>query len=125
MVSMNSVGTFCRSLYFLLGNRRHFERRPASGAVAMTIHDKYGEPTTHNCHLIDISEAGVGIESPEAAAPNTDVYLEFEFGRLKSFARIRYCQQRGSAYAVGLAFRPAPNDRAAGGRHDAQSDSLN
>jgi hypothetical protein len=113
MLSMSSIATFCRSVYIGLGNRRHFERSPADGVAVMTFNNEYGELTRYNCRLVDISEAGIGIESSEAVALNSGVYLESEAQNVKSFAQIRYCQRRGSVYAIGLAFRPPPHVRVA------------
>jgi threonine dehydrogenase-like Zn-dependent dehydrogenase len=81
-----------------------------AGIVLLTVKDDRGALVTHDCHVVDISEKGVGIESPQPVVPDADAYLEFTGQTLASFACVRHCHEQGPVHRVGLVFRAKPRD---------------
>ena len=93
-----------RSLYQLLGDRRKFERTPATGAILITA--GYAIVTTHVCSCADISPQGIGINCSESIAVDDLVAVHSDVEGPRRLARVRYCQQRGAIYRIGLEFMP-------------------
>jgi hypothetical protein len=101
---MHFVGLLARSgrsLYHLLGNRRKFERQPASGTIRVTCRTVY-VVSTHECLLVDVSPRGIGIQCPEPIPPDMFVQLTSGEGGVTRFARVRYCVRRDATFRVGL-----------------------
>ena len=88
-----------RSMYQMLANRRKFERVRISGTVRTVAP---GSTAPHVCTCVDISPRGMAIDSPEPLARDMDVPILSE--GIKRFARVRYCQDRGQGYRIGLEF---------------------
>jgi hypothetical protein len=93
-----------RSFYYLLGNRRRFERTPFSGDILITM--GYAVVTTHICSCADISPRGIGIDCSESIPLDEVVALHSDAESPRRFARVRHCQQRGAIYRIGLEFMP-------------------
>src|SRR5215469_10839738 len=100
-----------RSFYFLVGNRRRFERQALSGDLT-AIYDKgYGEVVSRQCSCIDFSPRGLGVFCPEPIPPDTLVQLIGESRQLMQFGRVRHCHSRGISFSIGFEFVPAPEDK--------------
>jgi hypothetical protein len=63
-----------RSLYYLFGNRRKFDRMPISGTIRVVV-KSFSLVTTHVCSCVDISPRGIGLDCPELIALETVVQL--------------------------------------------------
>jgi hypothetical protein len=98
-----------RSLYYLLSNRRKFDRQPISGTIRVVI-NSFGLVTTHVCSCVDVSPRGIGLDCPELIALETVVQLTSDQDKASRFARIRYCEQRGPMFRAGLEFIAKPED---------------
>ena len=97
-----------RSFYTLLGERRKSERFEFNCRLTVSCKNRYGQLTTHQCTCLNISDKGMGIETPEPIAMDSDIYIHSETHNLKRFGRVHYCQQKGGRVYVGCSFRPAP-----------------
>ena len=105
-MKINPVGLFvryARSFYQVLGNRRKFERVPISGTIRATCNG-YALDTSHVCCIVDISPRGIAIDCPEPMVPDMIIQLQSDDRGSSRFARVRYCQQRGATFRVGLEF---------------------
>jgi hypothetical protein len=98
-----------RSLYYLLGNRRTFDRQPISGNIRVVI-KSFGLVTTNVCSCVDISPRGIGLDCPELITLETVVQLTSDEDKASRFARIRYCELRGRMFRAGLEFIAKPED---------------
>ena len=94
-------------MYQVLSNRRKFERVPMSGTVR-TVTSGSTEAVMHACSCVNISPRGMAIDSPEPLAPDMIVPILADGQGSKRFARVRYCQDRGRGYRIGLEFVAAP-----------------
>jgi len=99
---------YSRSLYTLLGERRKTERVEFHCAVAVSCKNRYGSLTTNVCNCLNLSDRGIGLESPEPIPVSCDVYIHSETHNLKRFGRVRWCVQRGDRFFFGCSFRPTP-----------------
>lgn len=83
-------------------NRRLFQRKPSERAYSISWQDEHG--LSHSAHVQgrDVSESGVGIESPVELQNGTVVYLEARDGSLAGYTVVRHSTRRGSNYLVGL-----------------------
>jgi hypothetical protein len=97
-----------RSFYYLLANRRKFDRHPVSGKIMATCKDKYGQLITHVCTCVDLSLRGIAIDAPELLPAEMDVHLDSDELDFRHFGRVRYCSQHGSEFRVGLEFTAEP-----------------
>ena len=98
-----------RSLYYLFGNRRKFERLPISGTIRVVV-KSFAFVTTHVCSCVDISPRGIGLDCPELITFETVVQLTSDEDKSSRFARIRYCELRGRMFRAGLEFIAKPED---------------
>ena len=98
-----------RSLYYLFGNRRMFDRLPISGTIRVVV-KSFGLVTTHVCSCVDISPRGIGLGCHELITLETVVELTSDGDKSSRFARIRYCEQRGPIFRTGLEFIAKPED---------------
>jgi hypothetical protein len=78
-----------RSFYWLLGNRRKFDRVPFSGNIRATCKGG-GLITKHVCSCVDISPSGIGIDCPELMLRDAVVQLSSDEEDSGRFARVRY-----------------------------------
>jgi len=75
-----------------------------NGVVLLTVKAERGDLVTYECQIVDVSEKGIGIESPHPVLQDADAHLQFMGDSLTSFACVRYCQERDSVYRLGLFF---------------------
>lgn len=92
-----------RSLYKLLGNRRKYERLPASGNI-FAICKGVVVDTTYACSCVDISPRGIAIDSMEPMAVDALLRLRSDEHGPRRLARVRYCIRRSASYRIGLQF---------------------
>jgi hypothetical protein len=104
---VGGIARYARSFYQLLGNRRKFDRAPVSGTIFVTIKG-YAIDLTHTCSCVDISRCGLGIDCPEAVAVDALVHVHSEEHGPRRTARVRFCNQLGDVYRVGLQFVAGP-----------------
>ena len=99
----NVLIRYVRSLQHVLGNRRRSARLPICGTVTVG-YESYGVVTPNVCSCVDISTGGLGINCAEPMMPNMVIKLSADENRTKRLARVRYCEQHGMAYRIGLQF---------------------
>jgi len=97
-----------RSFYFLVGNRRHFERRALSGDVIVTYSNLHYETVKHRCAGINASPRGLAVMCPEAIPVDAVVQLIADSGQSAQFGRVRYCCRHYLGFHIGFEFVPAP-----------------
>src|SRR5215469_10763770 len=83
-----------RSFYFLVGNRRRYERQPLSGNVTITYRNGNHDTVKHQCSCIDWSPRGFALICPEAVPVETSVQLLPDSSKLTTFGQVRYCHPR-------------------------------
>jgi hypothetical protein len=89
-----------RSFYQLVSNRRKFERTPFSGTLRLAVNE-YAFETV--CTCVDISLRGMGVTSPEQMLTDLIVHVNSD-NSIRRLARVRYCQQSGTGFRIGLEF---------------------
>jgi c-di-GMP-binding flagellar brake protein YcgR len=97
-----------RSFYSLLGERRKSLRTDFDCSVTVTCKNRYGQLQTHVCKCLNISDKGMGIESPEPVEEHSEIYVHSETHNLKKFARVQYCLRKEGRTFLGCAFQRAP-----------------
>jgi|SRR5579872_1332915 len=91
--------------------RRMAIRHPANGSpVRVTWTDEAGRTHAVTARLIDISERGLGLESPEPINTPT-VHIKAPEHDLDSLAEVRYSEFRGGKYVVGMELHFILNER--------------
>ena len=99
---------YSRALYTLLGERRKTERVEFKCMVSVTCTHRSGWVTMHVCSCLNLSDAGMGLESFEPIPANSHVYIQSGKHHLKRFGRVRWSVQKGDRFFVGCSFRPKP-----------------
>src|SRR5437667_10755908 len=67
--------------------------------------DAKGDPKMEKlARPIDVSEAGMAVELPEAALLLSRIRLESDKGELLGQGKVRYCRPEGTKYIVGVEF---------------------
>lgn len=97
-----------RSLYFVIGNRRQFERNPLSGEVIAIHGSNYAESARFRCSCVDWSPRGIAVTCPEALPRDASVRIQSDSPRFTRFARVRYCQHDMTAFRIGFEFLADP-----------------
>jgi hypothetical protein len=104
--SVSSRANLARSfnkLYYLLANRRVFDRVPVDHEVMITWRDRNGEGLTKGvCQ--DISPAGIGIRSPEPIPVRTTVRLRIGQDIAVVPAVVLRQMQDKSTFVIGMEF---------------------
>jgi hypothetical protein len=100
---VGGIVRYARKFYELLGNRRKFERVPASGTVFLVLKGSVID-ITHVCSCVDISPRGIGIECPEPLAVGAYVQLQSVEQGTARLARVRHIMEREGKYRMGLEF---------------------
>jgi len=91
--------------------RRMAIRHPANGSpVRVTWTDEAGRSHAVTARLMDISERGLGLESPEPINTPT-VHIKAPEHDLDSLAEVRYSEFRGGKYVVGMELHFILNER--------------
>ena len=83
-------------------SRRKEERRPFDGVVTLSTTGNDADQRFIRGKAIDFSKGGARVQTPEPLDVGSQVYLRADSFGLMGMARVRYCQQRMSAYMVGL-----------------------
>jgi hypothetical protein len=99
---------YSRHFYTLLGDRRKAERLDFNCKVTVSCKNRYGSLTTHVCNCLNLSDRGIGLESPEPIPTNCDVYIHSETHNMRRFGLVRWCVQSGDRFFVGCSFKKAP-----------------
>jgi hypothetical protein len=77
-------------------------RRPVDGEVVISWRDPYGLHQFSRVLGVDLSTAGVGVESSEPLALDSYVLVNAEQYGISGLARVRHCAPRGRKYLIGL-----------------------
>ena len=77
------------------------------GTIFIT-HKGLAIDVTHVCSCVNISPRGIGIDCPEPLPIDVFLQVGSEEQAPPRMARVRYCQQRGAVYRVGLQFVTEP-----------------
>ena len=102
------IKDYGRSFYTLLGERRKAERVEFTCRLAVSCKNRYGSLTTHVCSCLNLSDRGIGLESPEPIPVGSDCYIHSETHSLKRFGKVRWCVQKGDRVLLGCAFQRPP-----------------
>jgi PilZ domain len=90
--------------------RRH-HRVSYLGRVVISWVDPHGQPKYAPAKCLDVSEAGMRIETPEAIPVRTNVSLRAEQIDLAGSATVKHVEGRGSKCILGLELSQALRDR--------------
>src|SRR5713226_4132795 len=84
--------------------RRNRRYAVDAGILQVSWLDLSGKMKMTRTRALDISEGGIALELPEAAAPLS--LVRFQSGRFKVMGAgaVRHCRRAGSKYIVGLEF---------------------
>src|SRR6266704_3414728 len=84
--------------------RRHRRYAVDAGVLQVSWLDLSGKMKMTRTRALNISEGGIAIELPEAAAPLS--LVRFQSGRFKVLGAgaVRHCHRAGSRWVVGLEF---------------------
>lgn len=96
-------------------NSRRSARKPIEANIRIGWQDQWQTEKSALTRSFDISESGMRIEVCERLPLRADVTLQCEKLRLQTRAIVRYCEQKGSKYIVGVEFASgyrwaAPNE---------------
>jgi len=72
--------------------------------VTIAWADSEGRTRKINVRGLDMSGAGVCVESPKPIAPGSRVYVQVKQLKLMGTGLVRHCVLRGSKYRIGLEF---------------------
>ncbi len=89
---------------------RKESRRPIGGEVLLVWQGGNGQRQFCTVRGVDLSETGVGVESPEPLPVDAYVQVHAEHLGFSWAARVRHCRDRRSKYLIGLersTFRPS------------------
>jgi len=100
----NTLTRYGQSLYYLLSNRREFERIAISGSVSVTYHNRDGRAVTLVCNCLDCSRGGLGLESLQAIPADSELSLSADRDRQQYLATVRYCERQTRSFRIGVAF---------------------
>ena len=91
--------------------RRHRRFIVDAGVLQVSWLDISGKMKMTRTRALSISEGGISIELPEAAAPLSLVRFQSSRFRVMGSGAVRYCRRVGSKYIVGLEFADGLNWR--------------
>ncbi|SRR6266566_2181527 len=92
--------------------RRHRRYAVDGGVLQVSWLDLSGKMKMTRTRALSISESGIAIELPEAAAPLSLVRFQSSRFKVMGSGAVRYCRKMGSKYVVGLEFVDGLNWRA-------------
>ena len=99
------------------GHELRMERRnTADCSVELTWRGEAGDKRLELCRAVDISEAGVGVESSEPLPPCSHVVVRAQEFEIAALAKVTHCSWRRSIYFLGLQFVARTSTGAADGR---------
>ena len=93
-------------------NRRRHPRISYIGPIQLMWDDKIGHTKCWRTKCVDISEAGLRIEVPEAIPIGAHVSLRSDRIDLAGFAVVKHVTRCGSRYHIGLELGPMLQGRA-------------
>src|SRR5437899_12235416 len=82
--------------------RRHRRYAVDSGVLQVFWLDTTGKMKMARTRALNISEGGMAIELPEAAAPMSLIRFESNRYKIQGSGAVRHCQRVGPKYAGGL-----------------------
>ena len=88
-------------------------RRPRSGYYAITWRGANSNAYSTEGSGIDISESGIGLESPVELKIGSIVFVQARDGSVESYCEVVHCTHRGTQYHVGLEIRDAHEEEPA------------
>jgi hypothetical protein len=83
-------------------DRREHDRSKIETRAWISWSDRQGARAQARGFCLDISEAGVKIETSEPIPPDTSVGVAMPALGIRADALVRYCRSVGSRYVVGL-----------------------
>jgi PilZ domain len=92
--------------------RKHRRYAVDSGVLQVFWLDTTGKMKMARTRALNISEGGMAIELPEAAAPLSLLRFESNKYKIHGSAAVRHCRRVGSKYIVGLEFTQGVHWRA-------------
>jgi hypothetical protein len=84
--------------------RRHRRFAVDAGVLQVSWLDLSGKMKMTRTRALSVSEGGISIELPEAAAPLSLVRFQSHRFKVMGSGAVRYCRKVGSKYVVGLEF---------------------
>lgn len=87
-----------------MGDLRRYSRLGMRAPVRVSWVDRYGNQKYTTAKTIDISEAGIRVELPEAVEIRGLVGVQAERLGVTSSGSVRNCVRCGSKYLVGIEF---------------------
>jgi hypothetical protein len=86
------------------GNLRRSERKPFRASIRVGWQDRLGNDKSVMTRSFDISETGVRFELHEALPLRSGVLVRGDKLELQTRATVRFCERKGTKYAVGVEF---------------------
>ena len=86
------------------GDLRRHPRSVVAAPVQLSWTDGNGHERLVTARVVDISENGMRVESPEALVPGVYVNFRAERLHLLGSASVRSCKKQGTKYLAGLEF---------------------
>lgn len=83
-------------------SRRREERRAFDGVVTLSTSGDGAEQRFIRCRAVDFSKGGARVQAPELLDIGCQVYLRADSLGLMGMAKVRYCDQKGPTYVIGL-----------------------
>jgi hypothetical protein len=83
---------------------RHYHREPADFPATLKWEDASGKVSTLRPRALDISEAGMCLECPQAIAPGMRVCMDVPRFAFSLEAVVRYSLARGAVFRIGVEF---------------------
>jgi len=93
-------------------DRRRRRRIPYIGPLRLLWEDDTGRPKYLSVKILDISERGIRVESPEPIPENAHVSVRADRINLAGPAAIKYQMRIGSKYLLGMELSPALKNQA-------------
>jgi curved DNA-binding protein len=88
----------------MTGAQRHYHREPADFPATLKWEDTSGKASTLRPRALDISEAGMCLECPQAIAPGMHVYMHVARFSFPLEAVVRYAVARDTVFRIGVEF---------------------
>jgi len=86
------------------GDLRRNPRSQVAAPVQLSWTDRNGNERLVSARVVDISENGMRVESPEPMVPGAYVNFRAERLKLQGSASVRSCKKHGTKYLAGLEF---------------------
>ena len=86
------------------GERRREPRDEVNVPLGILCMDGEGRETRYQARLVDISRKGVKMMVPQKLPKSTTVYFYYQKLGIGGRGSVRYCNQRGQGYEIGVEF---------------------